>query len=448
MPLAMSDDDPFLWLEEIEGEAALAWVARQNARTLAVLESDPRFDGRYRAALDVLTSVDRIPYPAFLGDRLVNFWQDEAHIRGVWRETSLASFLTPEPAWRPLLDVDAVSAREGRNWVFQGATSLPPTYRRELVSLSDGGKDAAEKREFDIAAGEFVGNGFRLPEGKQSAVWLDDDTLLVGRDWGPGTMTRSGYPFVLKRLGRSMPLDSAGEIFRGSPEDVGIGISVLRDPDGTVRGILLNRRVSFFDSEWHLLGAVGPIRLELPARSSFRGFVAGQLIFSLEQAWNGRAIAAGALVSLDLAACLAEPQSTVPDVIMAPGPREAIEDVATTRSRLLVTLYRNVRGSAVAYRFEGGRWIGEKLLLPEYASVHLVSRSDRDERAFLDVAGYLMPNALYLADLAKATAEPVKLLPPRFDSANLVVEQFEAVSADGTAVPYFVVLPKALPLDG
>ena len=145
--------------------------------------------------------------------------------------------------------------------MFQGAASLPPAYRRALVSLSDGGKDAAEKREFDIAAGEFVGNGFRLPEGKQSAVWLDDDTLLVGRDWGPGTMTRSGYPFVLKRLGRSMLQNSAVEVFRGSPEDVGIGVSVLRDPDGTVRGILINRRVTFFDSEWQLLGAVGPIRL-------------------------------------------------------------------------------------------------------------------------------------------------------------------------------------------
>ena len=420
----MSDDDPFLWLEEIEGEAALAWVARQNARTLAALESDPRFDGLYRAALDVLTSADRIPYPAFLGDRLINFWQDETHIRGVWRETSLASFLTPEPAWRPLLDIDALSAGEGRNWVFQGTASLPPAYRRALVSLSDGGKDAAEKREFDIAAGEFVGNGFRLPEGKQSAVWLDDDTLLVGRDWGPGTMTRSGYPFVLKRLGRSMSLDSAVEVFRGSPEDVGIGVSVLRDPDGTVRGILINRRVTFFDSEWQLLGAVGPIRLELPARSSFRGFVAGQLIFSLEQAWNGRAIAAGALVSLDLAACLAEPPSTVPDVIMAPGPRESIEDVATTRSRLLVTLYRNVRGSAVAYRFEGGRWIGEKLSLPEYVSVHLISQSDRDERAFLDIAGYLTPNTLYLADLGNGNSRTGQVaaaafrLPPTLSSSS------------------------------
>ena len=449
----MSDDDPFLWLEEVEGEAALAWVARQNARTLAALEGDPRFGGLYRAALDVLTSSDRIPYPAFLGDGLTNFWQDETHVRGLWRETSVASFLTPEPLWRSLLDIDALSAAEGRNWVFHGAATLPPEYRLALVSLSDGGKDAVEKREFDIAAGEFVGGGFFLPEGKQSAVWLDADTVLVARDWGPGTMTQSGYPFVLKRLARSMQLDSAVEIFRGGPEDVSIGASVLRDPDGSVRGILINRRISFFDSGWYLLEAAGAIRLGVPSRSSFRGFVVGQMIFSLEQewpglAWNGRQIPAGALVSLDLAGCLAEPRSVAPVVVVAPGPREAIEDVATTRSRLLVTLYRNVRGGAVAYRFESGSWVGDTMPLPEHASVHLVTQSRRDERAFVDVAGYLMPNTLYLADVAAATAEAVKSLPPRVDTTDLVTEQFEATSADGTAVPYFVVRPKSLPLDG
>ena len=149
----MSDDDPFLWLEEVEGEAALAWVARQNARTLAALESDPRFDGLYRAALDALTSADRIPYPAFLGDRLANFWQDETHIRGLWRETSLASF---RDAGARMADHCSTSMRcrpaRGATGCFRAPHPLPPEYRRALVSLSDGGKDAAEKREFDIAA--------------------------------------------------------------------------------------------------------------------------------------------------------------------------------------------------------------------------------------------------------------------------------------------------------
>jgi prolyl oligopeptidase len=172
------------------------------------------------------------------------------------------------------------------------------------------------------------------------------------------------------------------------------------------------------------------------------------MIFSLEEAWDGRAIPAGALLSLDLAGCLAAPRGTAPVVVVTPGAREAIEDVATTRSRLLVTLYRNVRGGAVAYRFDGRCWIGEPLSLPEHAAVHLIAQDKQDDRAFLDVAGYLIPNTLYLADLAATTAKPVKSQPPRFDDAKLVTEQFEAVSADGTAVPYFVVRPKALPPDG
>ena len=442
----MTDDDPFLWLEEVEGEAALAWVGAQNARSLAALESDPRYEGLYRDALSVITAADRIPYPSFFGDRLTNFWQDDVHQRGLWRCTSLAAFTTQEPEWRTLLDIDALSAAEGRNWVFHGSIPLRPEYRSCLVSLSDGGKDAAELREFDVEAARFVEGGFFLPEGKQSATWLDADTLIVGRDWGPGTMTASGYPFVLKRLCRGAPLGAAEEMFQGTPDDVSVGASILRDPDGTVRGILVNRQVNFFESERFLIAPQGPIRLPVPPKSSFRGFVAGQLVFSLEEDW--RIHRAGALVSLDLDACLADVAAAVPVAIVAPGPRESIEDVATTRTRLLATLYRNVQGSAVAYRFDSGRWVPQELPLPGHASVHLVGAGDRHDTAFVDVAGYLTPNALFLADAAAGTATAVKSLPPRFDTSRLTVEQFEATSLDGTAVPYFVVRPKAPAFDG
>src|SRR5712691_10017018 len=302
----MTEDDPFLWLEEVEGAAALQWVREQNARSLALLESDPRYGEMYREALAVITAPDRIAYPSFLGDRLANFWQDEAHVRGLWRATSLASFAMPEPDWQQLLDIDALAAAEERNWVFHGASVLPPDYRRALVSLSDGGRDASERREFDLGTMQFVEHGFFLPEGKQSAVWLDDNSLIVARDWGPGTMTRSGYPFVLKALHRLMPLDAAVEMFRGTEDDVSVGASVLRDPNGTVRGVLINRQISFFESECYLMTPAGPLRVPVPARSSFRAFVAGQLIFSLEEDW-GSEFPAGALISIDLAACLADP---------------------------------------------------------------------------------------------------------------------------------------------
>ena len=443
----MTDDDPFLFLEEVEGEAALQWVRRENARSLALLEGDPRYAGLYQEALNVVTAPDRIPYPGFLGDRLVNFWQDDGHVRGLWRWTSLTSFATAEPDWQVLLDVDGLADAEGRNWVFHGASVLPPDCRRALVSLSDGGKDASERREFDLGIMRFVEGGFFLPEGKQSAVWLDDDTLIVARDWGPGTMTASGYPFILKQLSRGLPLDEAEELFAGTADDVSVGAGVLRDPDGRVQGILVNRQVSFFESERYLLTPGGPLRLPLPARSSFRGFVAGQLVFSLEEDW-GSDYPTGALVSLDLAACFADLAAATPRLIHAPGPREAIEDVAATRNLLLATVYRNVEGSAVAYRFEGGRWVASLLALPEHASLHIIDASEREDRAFIDVAGFLTPNALWLVEPGSGMPTVLKSLPARFDAANSIVEQFEAISADGTRVPYFVVRPKALEFDG
>ena len=442
----MSDDDPFIWLEEIAGEAALGWVRRENARSLAALESDPRYAAFHREALAIVTASDRIPYARFLGAGLANFWQDATHVRGLWRATNLTSFRAADPQWRTLLDIDALSAAEGRNWVFHGAAVLPPEDRRALISLSDGGKDADETREFDIAAAQFVAGGFSLPEGKQSATWLDADTLLVARDWGPGTMTASGYPFILKRWRRGAALAAAEELYAGMADDVSVGASVLRDPDGAVRGILVNRQVDFFHSEYFLLTPQRPVRVSLPGRASFRGFVSGRLIFSLEEAW--RYFAAGALVSLDLAACLADPDAAAAQLIVAPGPREAIEAVAVTRGRLIVTIYRNVRGSAVLYRLETGRWLATPLPLPDQASVSVVAANDRDDRVFLDIAGFTTPNALYLADAAAATAEPVKSLPPRFAAADCRVEQFEATSKDGTAVPYFVMRPTSLRFDG
>jgi prolyl oligopeptidase len=442
----MTEDDPFLWLEDIDGEKALAWVREQNARTLTLIEADPRYQGLYDIALQIITAEDRIPYPYFRGEELANFWQDAAHVRGVWRKTTLASYRTREPTWETVLDIDALAAAEGKNWVYQGGQTLPPDDRLALVGLSDGGKDASEAREFDTEAGKFVDGGFSLPEGKQSATWLDADTLLVARDWGPGTMTASGYPFVLKRLRRGAPLAAAEEIFRGAADDVSVRAGVLRDPDGAVRGVVAIRAVDFYVSERFLLTDTGSIKLPLPGKASLVAFVSGQMVFTLEEAWRG--FSTGALISLDLAACLADIATAAPRLVYAPGPRETIEGVTATRSRLLVAIYRNVRGSAVSFRFDDGAWEARKLPLPDNASVSLIAANDRDETAFLDVAGFLQPNTLYFADLAANTAEKLKSMPARFDASKTVVEQFDAASKDGTAVPYFVVRPRDLAFDG
>src|SRR5215469_6528110 len=443
-------EDPFLWLEDVEGDAALAWVREQNARSLARLEADPRYQRLYDDFLKIITADDRIPYPMFLGSGVSNFWQDSKHVRGLSRRTTLASYRTAKPQWETIYDLDALAAAEARNWVIAGSAILPPEDRLAMLGLSDGGKDAVTMREFDIVERRFVDHGFVLPESKQSAVWLDADTLFVARDWGPGTMTASGYPYIIKRWRRGAPLDQAEEIFRGTADDVSVRAGVLRDPDGTVRGVVMTRAVDFYVSERFLLTEAGPLKLPLPGKASLQALISGQLIFSLEEAWrrDGTTYPPGALVSLDLAQCLANIDKVEARLVYAPGRRETIEGVAATRSRLLVAIYRNVRGNAVAYHFAEGAWQAKPLPLPENASVGIISTSDRDDRAFIDIAGYLLPNALYLADLAAGTAEPVKSLPARFDASQAVVEQFDATSKDGTQIPYFLVRPRDLAFDG
>jgi prolyl oligopeptidase len=252
--------DPYGWLEDIHGERALAWVAKQNARTSHVLEDDPRYETFRREALAIFTAKDRIPMPGFLGDQIDNLWQDAAHPHGLWRVTSADDYRTADPHWRTLIDLDALSAAEHRSWFFKGAACLPPEDRLCLVRLSDGGGDAVEVREFDTRAGAFVEGGFRFPRAKSSVAWVDADTVLIATDFGPGTLTKSGYPFVLKRVRRGQSLEQASVVFHGAPTDVRVDARVLRDADGRVVETLIGHNVSFFQTEYLDLAADGSTR--------------------------------------------------------------------------------------------------------------------------------------------------------------------------------------------
>ncbi len=221
--------DPFLWLEDVTAPRAMAWVQAENAKTVGVLEGDHRFAGLNADALKIAEATDRIPEPELIGDQVYNFWRDDTHVRGVWRRTSKADYAGADPHWTTVLDLDQLAASEHANWVWEGANCPPPSYRRCMISLSDGGEDATTEREFDLSTKAFVPAGFVLPHSKQTVDWLDDDTLIISRDWGPGTMTASGYPFVVKTLKRGQTLDQAFEVFRGSPADVSV------DPLGAAR---------------------------------------------------------------------------------------------------------------------------------------------------------------------------------------------------------------------
>ncbi len=349
-------DDPYIWLEEKGSPRAMAWVEAHNAKTVATLEADARYKPFYDVSLAIATAEDRIPMPAFRNGGIFNFWQDGEHLRGLWRRTTLADYRTAEPHWKTVLDVDALGKAEGKSWVWKGSNCLMPDERLCMVSLSDGGEDAVEAREFDLAANGFVKNGFFLPRSQMAFDWEDADHLLVSTDWTGQDLTESGYPYIVKRVTRGQPLATAHELFRGYKSDVGVFPSVLRDGQGNTISLLV-RAKDFFHSETFVLSGNTADKLAIPEKASVSALVGGRVIVSLDEDWSvvGTTYKAGSVVALDLAALKKNPGVLTPTLVWEPGPRDALDGIATTRDRLLVSTAAQRQRSRPVFAPQRGR---------------------------------------------------------------------------------------------
>jgi len=442
---ATQNADPYIWLEDKDGAKPLAWVSAENARTLPRLQNDPRYPQLYAEALAIAAAKDRIAMPMQLRGRIYNFWRDADHPQGVLRWTSREGYAGAAPSWTVALDLDALSTAEKRKWVWKGLTCLAPDERRCLVALSEGGEDAVTYREFDLEAGAFVESGFVLPTSKQGADWIDADTLLVSRDWGAGTMTDSGYPFVVKKLRRGQPLTQVEEVYRGKREDqLGTYGMVMQDGAGS-RAVLVQRRPTFFTGETLIEDSGKLVRLDVPARTFATGMVDGQVIFETSDPWGG--IPAGAIASAPLADV--RKGRFTPTLVFAPGARQSVDRVTTTRHHVLASVYDNVRGRTLVFTHGANGWAQQRLTLPDNASIGVASATEHGDDAYLSVTSFLAPTTLWSVAVGSGEApQQVKALPARFDAEGLVSEQFEATSSDGTKIPYFVVHARDTRLDG
>ncbi len=445
--------DPYLWLEQADGERAMTWVRAQNAKTVAVLESDPRYQVLHQQALAIIEAKDRIPMPHALHGAIFNFWQDADHVRGIWRRTTLTSYRTAAPRWTTVLDLDQLARAEKANWFMKDVDCVEPSQQRCMLSLSDGGEDAVTVREFDIASARFKPDGFVLPHGKQRLAWENEDTLWVAREWQPGELTTSGYPFIVKRLKRGQSLSAAAEIFRGSKDDGGYGVTptVLRDAAGH-QAILIKRPLSTFDAEHYLVTGDRVARLGLPKKADIQALIDNQLVVSLAEDWStaGATFTQGSLVAFDLQQARRDPEHLKPVVLFAPGARESLGAAAATRDALLVTTFDNVRGRAFVYRRRpDATWQRSALSLPDNTTIDIADADLHSDNAFLSVAGFLQPTSVWWLNVAgNEPAARIKTLPAKFDASREAVDQFEATSSDGTKVPYFVVHPLGMKLDG
>jgi len=444
-------DDPYLWLEEVEGRLSLEWVEERNRETMAELRSDERYDRFLQQAGELLNAKDRIPYGSIRGKYIYNFWQDAEHVRGILRRTTLASYRAAEPEWEPVLDVDALAKAENENWVYKGIAWLAPGYERCLIKLSRGGTDASVHREFDALAKSFLEDGFALPQAKSGVAWLDRDTLLVGTDWGEGTLTESGYPRIVKRWKRGTPLARAETVFEGRREDIGIWPRVMDSGEETLP--MIDQSLTFYTGAYQLIGDDGKLRrLPLQDSADLVGFYAGRILFTLREAWDvkGRTFPQGALLAISVSAFQASEKLPPVETVYTPDERTSISGVAVSRSGLYVVLLQNVKGRILRFQadHDSGRWSSAPLPLPANGTVSVSAANPHSSTVLLNYEDHITPDRLSEYDAGANALTLLKSLPPRFRSDELQVEQHMAKSADGEVVPYFVIHRKGLKLDG
>ena len=443
-PLMAQQEDPFLWLEEVEGTRAMEWVEAKNAATVAELTGTPYYQPLYQRTLEILNSRDRIAFPSMMGDHLYNFWQDEANPRGVWRRTTWDSYLGGEPQWQTIIDVDALAKAEEVPWAWGGANCLEPAYTRCLVFLSRGGSDAREMREFDMSTQRFIDGGFALPEAKQSTAWVDESTLLVATDFGAGSMTTSGYPRMVKLWQRGTPLTAATAVFEAPVTDMGVWAGSIST--AARRYQVVSHRVNFYEGTVQVLenGQLEKLDVPLDADPSIIG---DRMVVYVRTPWEvgGRTFETGTLVSTSLADFLAGKREL--ELVLDPGERETIQGVTSTRDYLLVSMLNNVRGELRRYRYADGAWTFEKVPAPELGSVGVSSRSPFSNRFFFTYSGYTQPTTLYLSE-ENGEVREVRRMPDMFNAEGLHVETHEATSKDGTKIPFFIIHREGIPHDG
>lgn len=444
-----ADYDSHLYLEEVEGEAALTKVKGWNEASDARMKTE-LYKTLYSELLEIYNSPEKIPFVSYRNGQMNNFWRDDINVRGIWRRTTKDSYLTDAPKWTTVLDIDKLSADEGKNWVYKGNDCKSPDYNLCLVTLSDGGKDASEVREFNAKTGQFVGDGFYMPESKGGGAWLSDDALVIGRDFGDNTLTESGYPMISKLWMRGTPMSQARELMRGEAADVGVWPGTFENASGG-NEILVTRATTFYDTQYFWIPQTSdrafiPVRLPVPTKVELSGQFGDQILLRLQEDWKG--YTSGALVTFSASDFMTDGDIDTVHELITPTASQSIGNFGVTKDGVLLSLYDNVAGSAHMFRFENNAWTSTKLDFPENGNVSIGSTNDKESIAFISSESFLQPSTLWMIDTASLQTTEAKMLPNWFNSENMVAEQYFATSTDGTKVPYFVVHDKDVVLDG
>lgn len=438
--------DPYLWLEDVESKDALEWVKKHNGQTDAYLEKKSQYDAFYDDSLAVLNAQDRLAYPTRRGTFYYNFWQDDTHVKGIYRRTSAQSYAQKAPEWETVIDIDALAQHEQKDWVLKGVDCYAPDYQRCMVALSLGGADATVKREFDMVDKAFVHDGFTLPEAKSGTTWLDHDHLLVATDFGPDSLTDSGYPRTIKQWQRGTPLSEATTLYQGATDSVSVSTMTLRDSHSRVT--LIAEGMTFYSQKLFWLNADDLVPLALPADSEVMGYFEGQLFFQLKSDYRQgeRTFPQGSVVYASMTE-LAKPTPGY-QLLVKPTASASIEALDVTAEYLVVSWLNDVTSQIQLFRPQDtGQWHTQTVAIEDNATLSVFNATPEHHDFFVDVASFLIPPSIYQVTPERQDPRVIKSTKAKFNADDLQVTQQFATSKDGTAIPYFIVAKKSLDLD-
>jgi len=439
-------EDSYLWLEEVDSKKSLAFVEKQNQLTIDKLSKEKEYKNIYDKSLEIYNSTERIVYPSISGEFIYNFWQDKDHTRGIWRRSVKATYVSGNPLWETLLDMDAMSKADSVKWVYKGASGLYPAYKKFLVNLSKGGGDAVVVKEFDLETKSFVKDGFYLPEAKGGASYLDLNTLIVTTNFGENSMTTSGYPRQVKLWTRGSALKDAKLIYEGETTDVSSSGFVMQD--GNAKYLFVSRGITFYSSNTFVWINNKLVKLDIPDDSQIDVLLKDQLVLELKSDWllNGRNFEQGSLISLNFTSLLNGKKDA--QLIYQPDEFSSISSTAATKNTLLVNLLSNVKSELYIYSFVQGKWSKTKVNAPDFGTISLSASDEFSDLYFFNFANFIIPSQLFIADAQNNAAKVYKSLPAFFDANKYKVEQFKAKSTDGTMIPYFAVSSKTVAFNG
>ena len=439
-----SNIDPYLWLEEVEGKKSLAWVEEQNEETFTRYTETNAFKEKYERIKKELNDDERIPSAYYQNGEMYNFWRDEKNVRGVWRKTSFKSYLKDEPIWENILDIDQLANDEGINWLYKGADCLAPEYKRCLIRLSDGGTDAVTIREFDLEEKKFVKDGFNTYPSKQNASWVNEDQILIGADFGEGSMNESGYPMQVKLWNRGEPLEEAKIFFSGSYKKIFNFPFVSIRPDGKYYGII--EGPTFFSEVLHLFDGEKLIKINLPQMIDIHGFFNESLILSIEEDWG--IFKSGSLLEINVNSLLANSidESDV-KIIFEPDGQRFISGVSIGKHQLMVSMLENVNGKITRFMKKDDRWDSKDIEGFQNSTMNIYGQDVWSDNSFISVSNFLEPSSIYHASDG-ADYKKIKSRKNSIDPEKYRVEQNFVSSADGTSIPYFLISRKDITLDG